>query len=261
MRSILVQTGRDPQNAARLDSAIAIARANQGHVTLLIDTPIEQYMTVDPYGGTYLAREALESAIAADDALAALCEQRLAAGDVAFDVAKFEAAPIEAFCAAAQLADLVVVSRGSGLAGNLAFESSAPVLVLSSTGSLPHPLTTACIAWDGSSPAARALRCAVPLLRTCPNVHVLTVAKSGGDGFPPSDALRYLARHGIKAELIELPKAHSVERTLAAQIALLNAQLLVMGAYSHNRVREFMFGGVTRYFLEDAKVPALLMAH
>ncbi len=261
MRSILVQTRRDPQNAARLDSALAIARANQGHVTLLIDTPIDQYMTVDPYGGTYLAREALEAAIAADDALGSLCEQRLAAGDVAFDVAKFEAAPIEAMSAAAQLADLVVVSRGSSLAGNLAFEASAPVLVLGSAGPLPHPLTAACIAWDGSAPAARALRWATPLLRTCRNVHVLTVADNDGSSFPPTDALRYLARHGITAELIALPKSGSIEETLASEVTRLGAQLLVMGAYSHSRLREFMFGGVTRYFLEDAKEPALLLAH
>jgi nucleotide-binding universal stress UspA family protein len=34
-----------------------------------------------------------------------------------------------------------------------------------------------------------------------------------------------------------------------------------MGAYSHSRVRELLFGGVTRYFLEDAAAPPLLLAH
>ena len=71
MRSILVQAGRDKGMAARLDTAMDLARAHEGHVTLAIDTPVDQYVTVDPYGGAYVAREALDAAIAADDALAA----------------------------------------------------------------------------------------------------------------------------------------------------------------------------------------------
>ncbi|MEY4953763.1 MAG: hypothetical protein RL299_2187, partial [Pseudomonadota bacterium] len=46
------QTGRDAENAVRLDSAMAVARARDGHVTLLIDTPIDRFVSVDPYGGT-----------------------------------------------------------------------------------------------------------------------------------------------------------------------------------------------------------------
>ncbi|MEN9924663.1 MAG: hypothetical protein RL268_789 [Pseudomonadota bacterium] len=34
-----------------------------------------------------------------------------------------------------------------------------------------------------------------------------------------------------------------------------------MGAFGHSRLREFMFGGVSRYFLELENGPALLMAH
>jgi nucleotide-binding universal stress UspA family protein len=34
-----------------------------------------------------------------------------------------------------------------------------------------------------------------------------------------------------------------------------------MGAYGHSRVREFLFGGVTRYFLEEKAAPPLLLAH
>jgi nucleotide-binding universal stress UspA family protein len=34
-----------------------------------------------------------------------------------------------------------------------------------------------------------------------------------------------------------------------------------MGAFGHSRIREFLFGGVTRYFLEAEDVPALFLAH
>lgn len=260
MRSIVVQAGRDAMNGVRLDSAMEVARAHEGHVTLLIDTPVDRFVTVDPYGGTYVAREALEAAIAEDDALAEMFEGRLANDDVPFDVAKFETSPVEALTDAGRLADLIVVSRNCGFAGDLAVEAPAPVLVLGKTA-LRLPLTAACIAWDGGEPSALALRGAVSLLRDCPEVRVLTVVEEAPGGFPPTDALRYLARHGIKAELIELQKGNSIEETLAQEVARQGAQLLVMGAYGHSRVREFLFGGVTRYFLEDEGGPALLLAH
>ena len=261
MRSILVQTGRDAENGVRLDSAMEVARARGGHVTLLIDTPIDSFVTVDPYGGSYVAREALEAAVAADDALAQLFEGRLANEDVPFDVAKYETAPIEAMIAAAKLADLIVVSRDCGYAGDLAVEARCPVLVVPAGRPLRLPLGCACIAWDGGEQAAVALRGAVPLLEGCAKVHVVTVLDEAPSGFPPTDALRYLARHGIKAELAEVQKDTSTEETLAKEAARLGAQVLVMGAYGHSRVREFLFGGVTRYFLEDAEAPALLLAH
>ena len=255
MRSILVQAGRDAQNSVRLDSAMEVARAREGHVTLLIDTPIDRFVTVDPYGGTYVAREALEAAVADDNALAELFEGRLANEDVPFDVAKFETAPVEAMAAVGKLADLIVVSQGCGFAGDLAVEARCPVLVLPQDKPLRLPLTTACIAWDGGEQAAVALRSAVPLLQSCANVHVLTVLDTAAGGFPPTDALRYLARHGITSELHEKGGAAGpVGPALIAVASQLRAQYLVMGAYGHTRAREYLFGGVTRDLLKDSPI-------
>lgn len=260
MRSILVQAGRDPGMPVRLDSAMDIARAHGGHITVLIDTPIDRYVTTDPYGGTYVAREALEAALKDDEELAQAFAGRLANDDVPFDVVRFETQPLDAMAGAARLADLSVVSRGCGYAGDLAVISRSPVLVLDGK-ELRLPLAAACIAWDGGDEAAHALRAAVPLLRGCGAVHVLTVMTEKAAGFPPTDALRYLSRHGIAAELTELQRGDSIEETLAASVAQHGAELLVMGAYGHSRVREFLFGGVTRYFLEEEGGPALLLAH
>ena len=98
------------------------------------------------------------------------------------------------------------------------------------------------------------------MLAGCDEVQVLTVSEKPG-GFPPTDALSYLARHGIKAELKVLAKAGSVEETLFAEVSRLGAGLLVMGAYGKSRMREYLFGGVTRYFLEESSGPALLLVH
>ena len=122
------------------------------------------------------------------------------------------------------------------------------------------PVTRACIAWDGGNESATALRSAVPLLAGCAAVHVLTVKEKPG-GFPATDAVRYLSRHGISAEMSELARRSSTEETLATAVAKLGGELLVMGAYGKSRMREYLFGGATRYFLEESATPALLLAH
>ncbi len=260
MRSILVQASHDRCCAARIDTAMGLARAMTGHVTLLIDTPLEPYVSTNPYGGTFVAKDALEAAIKADDRLAETLESRLAEGDVPFDVLKTEGSPLDAMLGAAKLADLAIISRVCGFAGDLAIEADCPVLVLGQAP-LAVPVSTAVIAWDGGLQSARALRSAVPLLAGCGSVHVVTVSDGAAGAFPATESLRYLARHGIDAELHEVAKVGSVEATIAAEVARLGAALLVMGAYSHTRMREFLFGGVTRHFVNDMAEPALLLSH
>lgn len=260
MRSILVYADRGPSMRARLETGLSLARANGGHVTVLVDTPVTRYVAMDPMGGSYVASDALKKALADDDANAEAIEAQLTGQDVPFDLVRSEDEPVAALAAAARLADVVVVSRSSGIAGELALSARTPVLVLPDQGELALPLKSACIAWDGGNEAALALRSAVPLLVGCPEVHVLTVIEKPG-GFPPTDADSYLSRHGIKTELSDLVRKGSTEETLAAAVAQRGAQLLVMGAYGKSRMREFLFGGVTRFFLEESANPALLLAH
>ena len=260
MRSILVYADRGPSLPSRIETALSIARACRGHVTVLVDTPVQRYIAMDPMGGSYVATDALNQALAEDDVHAASIEAQLAGQDVPFDIVRSEAEPVDALAGSARLADLVVLSRSEGLAGDLALTARTPVLVLPDQGELKLPLGTAAIAWDGGNEAALALRGSIPLLAGCGNVAVLTV-KEKPEGYPATDALSYLSRHGISAELHELTRNGSTEETLAAAVARLNADLLVMGAYGRSRMREYFFGGVTRYFLEESPGPALLMAH
>jgi nucleotide-binding universal stress UspA family protein len=264
MRSILVYADRSPSMAARLETGLAIARMTSGHITVLVDTPIQRYVAMDPMGGSYVASEALHQALAQDEAQAGEIEAQLAGQDVTFDVVHSEDEPLDALASAARLADLVVLSRSTNLAGNLAGElamaSRTPVLVLPDRERLEFPLARAMIAWDGGNEAALALRCAVPLLAGCAAVTLATVTEKPG-GFPAIDAASYLSRHGIGAEVTELTRKGSAEETLATEAARAEAGLLIMGAYGKSRMREYLFGGVTRYFLEECSRPALLLAH
>ncbi|MCT2399100.1 universal stress protein [Novosphingobium mangrovi (ex Huang et al. 2023)] len=260
MRSILVNADRKPGNDARIDTALEIARRFSGHVSVLVDTPVTRYIAMDPMGGSYVVSDALEKARGEDDAAAAAIEARMARGDVPFDVLRSEDDPVSALANAARLADLVIVSRSGGLAGELALASRTPVLALPDDKALELPVRRACIAWDGGEQAASALRASVPLLDSCQTVKVISVIEKPG-GFPATEALRYLSRHGIHAEFEEHERRGSTEETLAVAVAQAHAELLVMGAYGKSRMREFLFGGVTAYFLEEGKAPALLLGH
>jgi nucleotide-binding universal stress UspA family protein len=260
MRSILVYADRSPSMRARLETGLSLARISRGHVTVLIDTPISRYISTDPMGISYLASDAMKAALADDDAHNQAIEAQLSSQDVPFDVLRSEAEPLDALISASRLADVVVLSRSSAIVGELALSAHTPVLVLPDTDELTPPLNCACIAWDGGNEAAAALRGAIPLLSGCNSVHLLTVQEKPG-GFPSTDAMRYLSRHGVSAEMSELVRSGSTEETLAKAMARIGCQLLVMGAYGKSRMYEYLFGGVTRYFLEKNGSAALLLAH
>ena len=146
------------------------------------------------------------------------------------------------------------------MAGEIALNTSTPVLVLENDRRMSFPVERACIAWDGGDEAATALRSAVPLLASASDVR-LVVVKEKEHGRSADEAMRYLSRHGIKAQLELVEGAGSTEEAIAAAVSRAGAQLLVMGAFGHSRMRQYLFGGVTRHFLEEASGPALLLAH
>lgn len=260
MRSLLILADRTSAATGRIEAGLSIARMTGGHVTLLIDTPVMRFTAVDALGGSSVATEALQSAIADDDAYARTIDADLAGEDVPYTVLRAENEALDAMAEAGRLADLAVVSRGDPLAGDLPLALRCPVLAVSDETPITFPVERVCVAWDGSAEAATALRAAVPLLAGAAEVTVITV-EDAPSAWPATDALAYLSRHGIGAEQVVLPRLGSVEETLLREVSLRGAQLLVMGAFGHSRVREFLFGGVTRSMLEMKHGPALLLAH
>ena len=121
------------------------------------------------------------------------------------------------------------------------------------------------IAWDASREAARAVNDALPLLERAGTVSLVTVNPSsrpfGLGGEPGTDIDLHLARHGITVEVRRIEaQGIDIANALLSELASQSADLLVMGAYGHSRLREFMLGGVTRTILADMTVP-VLMSH
>lgn len=260
MRSILVYADRSETMTARLQSALSLARTMEGHVSVLVDTPVARYLSVDALGGSYLAADAVRDAVDRDDTYAQEIAAHLKQDDVPFDILRGEEEPVDALAEAARLADVIVLSRESELVGQLVVTGRAPLLLVPGTTPLITPFERVALAWDGSDESAAALRSALPLLQKASSVAVLTVGEKAAS-FPALDALQYLSRHDVSAEEIALQRVGSIEESLAGGVARFQADLLVMGAYGHSRLREFLLGGVTRYFLELKDGPALLFAH
>ena len=120
----------------------------------------------------------------------------------------------------------------------------------------------AVVAWDGSRPAARALTDAMQILETKTRLDVVTVIR-GGEGEqaprPGRDVIRHLQRHGVDARRVWLPASRGgVGRAILDYCRQHQPDLLVMGAYGHARLREDLFGGVTRQVLDSMCVPGMM---
>lgn len=266
MRAILIQAGHDDNADERIDSGLAVARALSGHVTVHVNTPITAYVTLDPFGGSHILPDIMAQARERADTLVHSLSTRLARDDVPWTIETSEADVVDALVSSARLADLVIMSLGDATpplgtrppVGAVAIAARTPVLAL------PHgvrfdPAGTAMVAWNGSYEGAHALRAAVPLLQLASTVHVVTIAERDV-GLPVTDALAYLSRHDIHAEAHERESGPAtVEEALVAYGDELGATLTVMGAYGHSRLRELLFGGVTRFAIDAAARPLLLM--
>jgi len=164
--------------------------------------------------------------------------------------------------------DLVVLGQrdASGLPDDFVesviIASGRPALVLPSHASAAAPPESVVVAWKASSASAHAITGALPLLRAARQVHVVGWAEAGAHSPHAGDeVLGYLERHGVSAQWqwhAEAPR--DLCRALLTQCETLRADLLVMGCYSHGRMRERLLGGVTREMLRTMTLP-VLMAH
>src|SRR5262249_21576660 len=121
------------------------------------------------------------------------------------------------------------------------------------------------IGWDASREAARAVKDAMPLLAAAEAVKVLSIdaeqSPQRHGEMPGADIALYLARHAVKTQVERTVSAGiDIGNTLLSRTVDLEADLLVMGAYGHSRVRELMLGGATRTVLQSMTAP-VLMSH
>ncbi|EJL33014.1 universal stress protein UspA-like protein [Caulobacter sp. AP07] len=145
------------------------------------------------------------------------------------------------------------------------FGSGRPTLILDETAveARASGCARVVVAWDGGASAARALADSFPVLAKADAVTVLTISgdKLGVDDQTGQDVVRHLRSHGVTAHAKTLASDHgSAGMVIERYVRQVDADLLVMGAYGHSRLRDFVLGGATEHLLH-APPTALWMAH
>lgn len=170
----------------------------------------------------------------------------------------------------AHYADLAVMARPdsaarsagpAGLMESLILTSGRPIIMFPLRGTASQ-VRRILIGWNAGREAIRAVADALPLLVRAETVEVLVVDHQlypAHGQEPGADIARHLARHGAQVEVRGLSSSgEDVGRLLLSQAAAFGADLVVMGAYGHSHLSEWIFGGVTRTVLREASIPVLM---
>ncbi len=169
-----------------------------------------------------------------------------------------------------RVADVIVVGRppadDSGMSTVLfetaLFDTGRPVLLAPPTLPPGHSVvgSPATILWTTGAEAARAVIAAIPLLTAASRVQIISLNHSGKVA-DAAGLVDYLAWHGVKAEVAEsLLVTPPAGTELLTRLKSGGTGMLVMGAYTQNRLRQLVYGSITKHVLMHADLP-VLMAH
>lgn len=166
----------------------------------------------------------------------------------------------------ARAADLVIVAKSSSGTshrlmtidpGEAVLRLGRPVLVV------PHDsrevlARSVIVAWKDTREARRAVIDALPFLQRAETVTVLSVDEETSTA-GPEDVCSHLARHGIASRYLARASLSGSRADTIVDAALEEgSDLIVSGAYGHNRMREWVFGGVTGDLLAHSPIPCLM---
>lgn len=175
-------------------------------------------------------------------------------------------------CLQARYSDLVVIgqtdlNRSAPIVAPdfpefVILHAGRPVLIIPHGGQVKSVGKSVMIAWNASQEATRAVTDSLPILRRADIVRVAVFnpdSRSEVHGEQAgADIALFLARHGVKVEVLPPQQSSRVGNALLALAEQHGVDLLVMGGYGHTRFREFLLGGVTRAVLADMRIPVLM---
>lgn len=276
-KTILVDVNADSGAGARIDFAARLAIACQAHLAGVTQTGIFRFIRdADAPGVDFgaLAPVFEQLRLDAQERAARFDERVRQAGVASFEHRIGDEDAGLALASQAMYADLVVVSRrdpadadapvNAAVPEYVAMHAPCPVLVLPAAAPARPAFERVLVAWNASPESARAVRQALPFLAQAKEVTVAVVEREehgrtrGPAGGP--DVARFLARHGIRADVLRPSTAGDIAGCLLGAAQERGAGLLVMGCYGHSRFRELLLGGVSRTVLRHMYLP-VLMAH
>jgi len=143
------------------------------------------------------------------------------------------------------------------------FQTGHPALLYPEDAAASPSFDTILVSWDFSQAASRTITGALPLLKRAKNIRVTTVR--GEKDIPVTDTMRplldYLAAHGVAARADEIGTGgRPIGEVLLQRADEIGADLIVMGAFGHSRLQEFLLGGATKSVLAGTPRP-VFMSH
>jgi nucleotide-binding universal stress UspA family protein len=274
-RTIVIHADHTPGSEARFTLAAELALREGAHLVGVAITGVPRYMRAgglfEGSGvivGEYLAHRARR----ADLALAQFEEITARLGVASREQRRLDEDAYAGLCLQARYADLLVLGQADphdrdedgwllDLPDYIVINCGRPVLLVPRSGNAGCALRRPLVAWNGSLEAAKAVTAALPLLRRAGQATLAVFGDGAGLGQQPgADIALYLARHDVKVEVVHRPQPVDAGHAILSLAGDLGADLLVMGAYGHSRLREMVLGGATRTILASATLP-VLMAH
>jgi nucleotide-binding universal stress UspA family protein len=269
----------DDSNACRhrIAAAIALAKRHDARVcavALALKSTISTYIGIDiPASLTETQKElvakAAESSIAKFEATAKQAGVNYCSKIINCSATKaparlsFHARHADISFVGQPNPDDAGVSFQESLLEGVLFASGRPVYVVPYIGRRDLKVRKAVIAWDGGKKAVRAVNDAIPLLQGRAEVIVLVInaekRKNAHGDKPGEDIAAHLERHGIKTKVDRQSFPDMPADTIILNyLSDAGADLLVMGAYGHSRLREKAFGGVTNTIMHQMTTPVLM---
>jgi len=279
IRDLLVLLDDSKFCKQRVMATLSFAADHGAHVVgvaLAIRSTISDYIGVKlPAGFGESQREAVEKAAAKG---IKRFEKMATEAGVSFEthiISKSAAKAPSTLAFYARHIDLTVLGQSDPDHGNASFntalmegvlfESGRPVYLVPYVGNKVAHAHVAVVAWDGGHKSARAVNDAIPLLKSRDETIILVInpdERAGAHGnIPGADITAHLARHGVKAR-IERTTNRDIgpDKVILNFLAETSADLLVMGAYGHSRLREMALGGVTQTVLREMTA-SVFMSH
>jgi nucleotide-binding universal stress UspA family protein len=275
LKKILVALDETPASSAALDLASALARTHGASLTGAAILDVEGLNPPEPVaiGATHFKAQAdaarLRQARERNERLCSHFNQRCQAEAVACDVALVEGNPVEQLRGIAGTHDLLVIGRDTDFRGEPGDDPAGTVEHLLKDN--PRPLivtpqdvrnpSTVVVAYDGSTPVARALQLFVLLgLAHDTQIHIVAADPRQQDADRHAQqAASYLKVHGSEAQIVAAATSADPADIVCTKVRSLGAGLLVMGAFGHRGWREALLGSFTTRLLADS--PAALFIH
>lgn len=274
-KTILVHLDASARCADRTELAIGLAARHGGHVIGLAPTGLPDVLATMsgavPDGVEFIALSARFLRERADALASAFEAQMRAAGASAYESRVVVGDPVDTVVGQALCADLVVVGQTDRSASpdgvawdfpqQVVLHAGCPVLVVPHVGDFKTVGTRALVAWKDTREAARALRDALPLLGCAERVVVVEVVDAPSSTEARGalrDVQAWLGRHGVAADTRVETGVADVGDVLLSRASDFGSDLIVMGAYGHSRMREWVLGGATRHLLDHMTVPTLM---